>query len=62
MNNPKHTVVSRLFSPFPQKQPWLLLLLISIKRLRVENFVKDFQTGAKQTLGRNRSTSMRGAA
>ncbi len=58
----KHPALTWVFPRFPQKPRWLLLLLISIKRLRVENFMKDFQTGAKQLPSSTVTISMRGAA
>ena len=58
----RHPAVNWSFALYPQETLWLLLLLISIKRLRVENFMKDFQTGAKQLPSSTATISMRGAA
>jgi hypothetical protein len=58
----RHPAVNWSFALYPQETLWLLLLLISIKRLRVENFMKDFQAGALHTPGSRLSMVMRGAA
>jgi len=50
-----------LFLYYPQKEFWLLRLSISIKRVRVENYMKDFQMIASHLEGDELLSTTKGA-